>query len=286
MLGPEARGFILGAAIAVEAGVGFVPARRPGKLPPETVSARYLLEYGENSLELHPELIRPGCRVVLHDDVLATGGTIAAIKGLVESVGGDRRGCLLHHRPDVPRRARAPCRHRRLLAHLSTDKRSSQPTIRGGRLHPNMFDALTSSYTFSCPLHGETHVRLSRFRRLEQLPGPQHPAVFRVEFACGCGSEHPGLVTHADLDLTPLGLQDDTPFLNLMTSRLESVGGEFGALAAARIKAGEWPWSFFCWPEARPRPVFPSAFKLLAPSAGDDRVVARRAVPGVRPRVA
>jgi hypothetical protein len=136
-----------------------------------------------------------------------------------------------------------------------------------------MFDALTGSYTFSCPLHGETHVRLSRFRRLEQLPGPQHPAVYRVEFACGCGSEHPALVTHADLDLTPLGLQDDTPFLNLMTSRLESVGGEFGALAAARIKAGEWPWSFFCWPEARPRPVFPSAFKLLAPSAGDDRVV-------------
>jgi adenine phosphoribosyltransferase len=88
VLGPEARGFILGAAIAVEAGVGFVPARRPGKLPPETVSARYLLEYGENSLELHPQLIRPGCRVVLHDDVLATGGTIEAIKGLVESVGG------------------------------------------------------------------------------------------------------------------------------------------------------------------------------------------------------
>jgi adenine phosphoribosyltransferase len=89
VLGPEARGFILGAAIAVEAGVGFVPARRPGKLPPETVSARYVLEYGENSLELHPELIRPGSRVVLHDDVLATGGTIAAIKGLVESVGGE-----------------------------------------------------------------------------------------------------------------------------------------------------------------------------------------------------
>ena len=60
MLGAEARGFMLGSAIAVEAGVGFVPARRPGKLPPETVSASYVLEYGENSLELHPELIRPG----------------------------------------------------------------------------------------------------------------------------------------------------------------------------------------------------------------------------------
>jgi hypothetical protein len=135
-----------------------------------------------------------------------------------------------------------------------------------------MYDALTSSYTFACPLHGETHVRLSRFRRLDQLPGPQHPAVFRVEFECGCGAEHPGLVTHGDLDLKPLGLQDETQFLNLMTSRLEAVGGELGSLAAARIKAGEWPWSFFCWPEERPRPVYPSAFKLLAPTASDDRV--------------
>ena len=61
VLGAEARGFILGAAIAAEAGVGFVPARRPGKLPPETVGASYVLEYGENSLELHPDLIPAGC---------------------------------------------------------------------------------------------------------------------------------------------------------------------------------------------------------------------------------
>jgi adenine phosphoribosyltransferase len=88
VLGAEARGFWIGSAIAVEAEVGFVPARRPGKLPPETVSASYTLEYGENSLELHPELIREGARVVIHDDVLATGGTVAAIKGLVEQLGG------------------------------------------------------------------------------------------------------------------------------------------------------------------------------------------------------
>jgi len=88
VLGAEARGFILGAAIAEAAGVGFVPARRPGKLPPETVSASYVLEYGENSLELHPELIPRGARVVIHDDVLATGGTVEAIKGLVEQIGG------------------------------------------------------------------------------------------------------------------------------------------------------------------------------------------------------
>ena len=88
VLGAEARGFILGAAIAAEAGVGFVPARRPGKLPPETVSATYALEYGENSLELHPDLITDGARVVIHDDVLATGGTVEAIAGLVERIGG------------------------------------------------------------------------------------------------------------------------------------------------------------------------------------------------------
>jgi adenine phosphoribosyltransferase len=88
ILGAEARGFILGPAIAAAVGCGFVPARRPGKLPPETVSASYVLEYGENALELHPDLIANGARVVIHDDVLATGGTVEAICGLVERLGG------------------------------------------------------------------------------------------------------------------------------------------------------------------------------------------------------
>ena len=89
VLGAEARGFILGAAIAATAGCGFVPARRPGKLPPETVGASYFLEYGENALEVHPDLIPSGARVVIHDDVLATGGTVEAICGLVERLGGE-----------------------------------------------------------------------------------------------------------------------------------------------------------------------------------------------------
>lgn len=135
-----------------------------------------------------------------------------------------------------------------------------------------MYDTLRTSYTFACPVHGETHVRLSRFRRLDQLPGAQHPTVFRVDFACGCGGEHAGLVSHDDLDWAPLGLGEDTPFVNLMTSRVESTGLELTDVAAARIKAGEWPWSFFCWPEERPRPIFPSAFRLLEPSAAGDRV--------------
>ena len=89
VIGAEARGFILGAAIAAQAGVGFVPARRPGKLPPETISVTYALEYGQNSLELHPDLIPKGSKVVIHDDVLATGGTVEAIGGLVEQLGGE-----------------------------------------------------------------------------------------------------------------------------------------------------------------------------------------------------
>jgi adenine phosphoribosyltransferase len=93
ILGAEARGFILGAAIAHQIGRGFVAARRPGKLPPETVSATYALEYGQNALELHPEMIGRGARVLIHDDVLATGGTVEAIGGLVESLGGVVVGC-------------------------------------------------------------------------------------------------------------------------------------------------------------------------------------------------
>jgi hypothetical protein len=131
-----------------------------------------------------------------------------------------------------------------------------------------MYDALTTRYRFSCPRHGETKVLLSSFRRLARLPGSAHPAVYRIEFACGCGAEHPGLVTHDDLDWAPLGVGERTPFLNLMTSRLDEAGDELGDLAARRIGAGTWPWSFFCYPEERPRPVFPSAFMLLAPGDG------------------
>ncbi len=135
-----------------------------------------------------------------------------------------------------------------------------------------MYDALTTSYRLSCPRHGETSVRLSRFRRLDELPGPSHPAVYRIVFACGCGDEHPGLVAHDELDLAPLGLDDGRTFVNLMTSRADSVSLELTQLAAQRIKAGEWPWSFYCWPEDRPRPVFPSAFRLLAEGGPGGRV--------------
>jgi adenine phosphoribosyltransferase len=89
----EARGFILGAALARELGAGFVPARKPGKLPSETVSAEYTLEYGIDALEMHADALAGGIRVLVHDDLLATGGTAAAVCALVEELGAVVAGC-------------------------------------------------------------------------------------------------------------------------------------------------------------------------------------------------
>jgi adenine phosphoribosyltransferase len=89
VLGAEARGFMLGGALAYRLGCGFVAARKPGKLPWETVSAEYELEYGLDSLELHADAITSGARVLIHDDLLATGGTARAKVALVEQLGGE-----------------------------------------------------------------------------------------------------------------------------------------------------------------------------------------------------
>ena len=89
ILGAEARGFITGGALACRLGCGFVPARKPGKLPWRTVSAKYALEYGYDTLELHADAIIKGQRVLIHDDVLATGGTAKAKTELVEQLGGE-----------------------------------------------------------------------------------------------------------------------------------------------------------------------------------------------------
>jgi adenine phosphoribosyltransferase len=89
----EARGFVFGGALARELGVGFVPARKPGKLPLETVSVRYGLEYGVDELELHADAVSGGTRVLVHDDLLATGGTARAKVELVEQLGGRVVGC-------------------------------------------------------------------------------------------------------------------------------------------------------------------------------------------------
>ena len=89
----EARGFILGAAVAARVGAGFIPARRPGKLPAETSSVEYQLEYGVDALEVHRDALAGGARVLVHDDLLATGGTAEALCGLVEQAGAEVVGC-------------------------------------------------------------------------------------------------------------------------------------------------------------------------------------------------
>jgi adenine phosphoribosyltransferase len=89
----EARGFILGGAIATQLGAGFVPARKRGKLPSDTVSAEYILEYGVDALEMHADALARGARALVHDDLLATGGTARALCELVEKLGGQVMGC-------------------------------------------------------------------------------------------------------------------------------------------------------------------------------------------------
>jgi adenine phosphoribosyltransferase len=92
VVGAEARGFILGAAVAYKLGCGFVAARKPGKLPYHTVGAKYALEYGFDALEMHVDALRSGARVLIHDDLLATGGTARAKIELVEQLGAEVAG--------------------------------------------------------------------------------------------------------------------------------------------------------------------------------------------------
>ena len=129
-----------------------------------------------------------------------------------------------------------------------------------------MYDVLRSRYTFACPTRGETHVALSAFRRLVRLPGAAHPALYQVEFDCGCGDD------------ARRPRRRRRPRLGAARSRrrhvpepddvdgYDSLAGELAEVSAQRIKAGEWPWSFFCYPEERPRPGVPVV--VLAARAG------------------
>ena len=92
IVGPEARGFLLGAPLAYALGIGFVPVRKPGKLPGKTISETYALEYGFDTLEVHADAISPGTRVVVVDDLLATGGTMLATANLMNKIGADMLG--------------------------------------------------------------------------------------------------------------------------------------------------------------------------------------------------
>ena len=118
----EARGFILGASVARELGAGFVPARKPGKLPAEVVTAEYILEYGIDVLEMHADALAHGARVLIHDDLLATGGTARALAELVERLGGIGGRLRLPGRARVPRRPPAARGLRRARARHATTR--------------------------------------------------------------------------------------------------------------------------------------------------------------------
>lgn len=124
-----------------------------------------------------------------------------------------------------------------------------------------MVDALTGTYRLSCPHRGEARVRLSAFRELDLLPGAAHPAVFRVRFACACGEEHTGLVSHDELDWGLLGITPDRTFTG------DDVAFELALHTVERLERGEWPWTFFCYLESRSRPVTPSSFLAVSGSA-------------------
>lgn len=94
IVGPEARGFVVGTPIAYSLSKGFVPVRKPGKLPHESIESDYDLEYGKDALSMHKDAISPGQKVIITDDLLATGGTIATTIKLVEQLGGEVVGCL------------------------------------------------------------------------------------------------------------------------------------------------------------------------------------------------
>ncbi len=116
VLGAEARGYITGGALACRLGCGFVAARKPGKLPWHTVAVKYALEYGFDTLELHADAIAGGQRVLIHDDVLATGGTAKATVELVEQLGGEVVGLPFLIELDVPERARETAGLRRVFS--------------------------------------------------------------------------------------------------------------------------------------------------------------------------
>jgi len=94
IVGPEARGFVIGSPMAYAMGKGFVPVRKPGKLPAETLSHEYALEYGTDTLEIHKDSIQPGEKVIIVDDLLATGGTVQAVAEMVKKLGGEVVGAV------------------------------------------------------------------------------------------------------------------------------------------------------------------------------------------------
>ena len=173
--GIEARGFILGGAVAHQVSAGFVPIRKKGKLPHQTVRMAYALEYGTDEMEIHVDAIGKGERVILVDDLIATGGTAEGAVKLLRQIGAEVLGRLLHHRPAGARRRRQAAQARRAGAHAGG--------VRGAL---SMIPSLPRTYpggTFSDKSRS-TQTRSPLQRRLDLLH--QQPQFELAEF-----QEHP-----------------------------------------------------------------------------------------------
>lgn len=134
-----------------------------------------------------------------------------------------------------------------------------------------MFDLFRTRYRFRCPETGESHpVPLSAFRAVSRLPGATAPAVYRVSFECGCGSEHQALVPHDRLDWEPLATETTDVWVNVVTGTRELVSSELTDLAGSLIRQGQWPWMFYCYPESDFRPGFPSSLRAVTPTHTTD----------------
>ena len=141
--GIEARGFILGGAVAHQVSAGFVPIRKKGKLPFKRVSIGYSLEYGIDEMEMHEDAVLRGERVILVDDLVATGGTAEAAVKLLKQIGADVLGRLLHHRSAGPRRRREDQEARRAGAHAH----QLRGPLRGGhRVSPPPTDSISNEW--------------------------------------------------------------------------------------------------------------------------------------------
>lgn len=129
-----------------------------------------------------------------------------------------------------------------------------------------MFDVLRNQYRLRCATTDDAAwIAISSFRSIKRLRGATSPAVFRVEFDCTCGERHESLITHDRLDWEPLGTEVTATFTNLLTGSRELLAHELSAVAAAQLKQGKWPWTFWCHPESAPRPGFPSSLRIVAP---------------------
>ena len=234
VLGAEARGFITGGALACRLGCGFARRAQAGQAA---------VADGQRQVRarVRPRRARDARRRDHAGPARADPRRRARDRRHGQGEGRPRRAARRRSSPgvlfiiqlDFLNGARPARRLRRPLADplLEHDVR---------RRYTAMYDALTDALHVLVPTPRRDEGARSRpSGGSTRLPGSAHPAVYRVEFACGCGGEHPGLVTHDELDWAPLGAGERTPFLNLMTSRLDDAGDELGDLAARRIEAGD-----------------------------------------------